>query len=362
MKVLYDSQAFSIQKFGGISRYIYKLCERGKGLFDFSVSGMYSENIYAPMLSRMKPFPIKMSFKGKSRLIKVFNDFSDSKAIKAFDYDIYHPTYYCVPCFPKKKPVVVTAHDFIHEIYSDSFSLRDNTVACKKISLESADRIIAISERTKEDLLKFYPKVSEEKIDVVHHAIEWGFREKRALQKPFSKPYILFTGQRGRYKNFNAFIKACAPTLLENDLFLVCTGSPFSTEEKAMVAGLNIESRVFQLFADEDELRSLYENALFFCFPSLYEGFGFPILEAFVSECPLLLSDASCFPEIAGDAALYFDPKSEGDLKEKIALIIQSESLRNDLAAKGRERLKKFSLEKMIGETAAVYKKALDNF
>lgn len=362
MKILYDSQAFLIQKFGGISGYIYKLCEYGKEAFDFFVSGIYSENIYAPLLSGMKPFPIKKSFKGRGRLMKVFNELSDIKAIKDMDYDIYHPTYYCVPRFPKEKPLVITAHDFIHEIFLDNFDLRDNTVACKKTSLEKADRIIAISKRTKEDLLKFYPKVSEDRIDVVHHAIEWKKREKQPLKKPFSKPYILFTGQRAKYKNFNVFAKACATALLENDLFLVCTGSPFSEEEKSMFLELNIEDRVFQLFADENELRSLYENALFFCFPSLYEGFGFPILEAFVSNCPLLLSEASCFPEIAGGAALYFDPKSEGDMKGKIERLVQSQSLRQELVQKGRARFGEFTLDNMINKTAAVYKKALDNF
>ncbi|MCR4925246.1 MAG: glycosyltransferase family 4 protein [Clostridiales bacterium] len=360
MKILYDSQAFGIQKFGGVSRYFYKLNECGKDYFEGFVSGIYSDNIYAPLVSNMKPFPLRNSFKGKSRLINAINQIADIKAIKKGGYDVYHPTYYCVPKYQDQKPMIVTAHDFIHEIYPENFSSKDNTVFCKKKSLERADRIIAISEWTKNDLLKFYPKVKADKIDVVYHAIEWMPREKKTLQLKVKKPYILFTGQRKGYKNFAALAKAAASSMISNDLFLVCTGSPFTEEEKSLFDKLGILNRVFQFFASEDQLRSLYENALFFCFPSLYEGFGFPILEAFVSKCPLLLSHASCFPEIAGDAALYFDPNDEADFKGKVSQLIQSETLRRELVKKEGERLSVFSIPKMIEKTAAVYTKALE--
>lgn len=362
MKILYDSQCFNMQKFGGVSRYFYKLAKYNGGRFDYKISGLFGDNIYLPEISSIPPFPIKNNFKGKSRVITKINNFFDGRAIKKSDYDLFHPTYYSVPTRPEKKPVVITVHDFIHEVFPQDFPASDNTASLKESAMQNASRIIAISQATKNDLLKFYPGVDESKIDVVLHAIEWFPREKKSLQKPFAKPYVLYTGQRKGYKNFTAFAKACAPALVENDLFLVCTGSPFSAEEKALFESLGAGDRVFCVFADDDLLRTLYENALFFAFPSLYEGFGLPVLESFVSGCPLLLSDASCFPEIAGDAALYFDPKSEGDLKEKVARMIQSESLRKDLAGKGRKRFDDFTLDGMMANTAAVYKKTLDNF
>lgn len=362
MKILYDSQCFDMQKFGGVSRYFYKLAKYNCGLFDYKISGKYGDNIYLPEISKIQPFPIKAAFKGKGRALRAVNKFFDVRALKKLDYDIFHSTYYSVPKYPKEKPLVITVHDFIHEIFPGDFSSKDKTASFKKDAMERAERIIAISQCTKNDLLKFYPEINPEKIDVVLHAIEWGPRQKKTLQKPFPKPYILFTGQRRGYKNFEAFARAAAPALLDNDLLLVCTGAPFSAGEKALLDELKISDRAFSLFADDDTLRSLYENALFFCFPSLYEGFGLPILEAFVSECPALLSDASCFPEIAGDAALYFDTKNEADFAEKIARLVQSQSLRQELAKKGRARFDEFTLQKMMAGTAAVYQKVLQSF
>lgn len=358
MKILYDSQIFWIQKFGGISRYFDELCKHGKTKFDYAVSGKYSENVYAQDISKMQPFPIKKNFKGKGRLISFANNCSDKKAIKNCDFDIYHPTYYYVPEYPKNKPVIITTYDFIHEFFPENFSSDRITVPAKNKSLHNATRIIAISQNTKDDLLRLYPDIDGNKIDVVHLAIEWQPREKK-IQNRFEKPYVLFTGQRGGYKNFVAFAKACAPILISNDLTLICTGQPFTEQEKSLFNDLKIQDKVHSLFASDEELRTLYENALCFVFPSKYEGFGLPILEAFVSECPAVLANASCFPEIAGDAAEYFDPNSESDMREKIAKVVQSESLRRELSGKGIEQYKKFSMEKMIERTLNTYNLAI---
>lgn len=358
MKILYDSQIFWLQKFGGISRYFDELCKHGKAKFDYIVAGKYSENVYAPDISKMQPFPIKKNFKGKGRLIRFANNCSDKKAIRKDDYDIYHSTYYYVTEYPKNKPTIITAYDFIHELFPKNFPTDRFTVPAKNKSLHNATRIISISQNTKDDLLRLYPDIDESKIDVVHLAIEWKPREKNA-QNRFEKPYILFTGQRGGYKNFVTFTKAIAPILTSNDLFLVCTGQPFNEQEKSLFNELKIQARVFSLFAGEDELRTLYENALCFVFPSKYEGFGLPILEAFVSECPAVLANASCFPEIAGVAAEYFDPDNEIDMRKKIADVVQSETLRQELVTKGLEQYKKFTMEKMIERTLNTYNLAI---
>lgn len=362
MKILYDSQAFSMQSFGGVSRYFNKLCLYNGGAFETSVSGLFSENIYAQKLSGLKPFPIKNKFKGKSRLVGALNSLADKAAVRRAAYDVYHPSYYFVPAVPKNKPLVLTVHDFIHEIAPDSFPPSDKTSLAKARAIKSASRIIAISENTKKDLLNFFPFVDESRVDVVLHAIEWEKRRKQSLPFAMEKPYVLFTGGRRGYKNFIPFAKSLAPLLVKYDLLLLCTGSPFSQEEAAALESFGIGGRSRSFFADEGQLRSIYENALLFCFPSLLEGFGFPILEAFVSGCPVLLSDASCFPEIAGDAALYFDPKSQDSMTSVLESAIQSESLRARLAKKGSERFEKFTMESMIKGTAAVYQKALQSF
>ena len=357
MKILYDSQCFDMQKFGGISRYFYKLAKYGNGLYDCSVCGKYCDNVYVSEISEIKPFPVKRNFRGKGRIVNFSKKHANIKAIKGEKYDVFHTTYYNPLALPKNKPVVITAHDFIHELFPSFFPENDKTTACKRAIFSRADRIIAISETTKKDLLTFFPETDPSKIDVAYHAIEWDIcKEKKA--RPVEKPYIIYTGTRNIYKNFPFFLISVAPLLKKHDLQLVCTGSRFSTDENALTHMLGVSDRVTSTFADEQTLRALYENAVCFVFPSIYEGFGFPILEAFASKCPIAISRASCFPEIAGEAALYFDPYSIDDMRSKIESLILSPTLQAELVQKGLERFRKFSMDAMIENTFHVYEKA----
>lgn len=361
MKILYDYQTFQMQKFGGISRYFYKLIKYNNDLWDFYVSGKYADNIYVEEISTMKNFPIKPYFKGKPRLINCINQMHLLGDIKNGYFDVYHPTYYDAGILASKKPIVITAHDFIHELFLNELRVDKEMINSKKRILERADRIIAISQNTKNDLLKFYPNVNEEKIDVIYHAIEWDKREIKFNKELRDKKYILFTGNRESYKNFNFFVKSISSLLLKYDINLVCTGKPFTKDELALLQKLCILDRVKIIFASEETLRSLYENAICFCFPSVYEGFGLPILESWVSGCPCLLANSSCFPEIAQDAALYFDPENEDSLRDVLEKLVLSETIRNDLIQKGFSRFDLFSMNNMINSTRETYYKAMGN-
>jgi len=350
MKVFYDNQAFLMQKFGGISRYFCELMKHSKGLFDYSVGGIFSDNHYACELGFHKPFIVKRNFKGKRRLLKWLSKGDSIKKLKD-NCDVMHPTYYDDYLTRKtNKPLVITVHDMIHELFPAGFTDYPN----KKNLLERSTQIIAISQNTKRDILKFYPKISEEKISVIYHGTSWDILEDKERQS-----YILFTGDRTFYKNFNNFIYAVAPLLEKYNLQLKCTGKPFTNSENDLLKQQKIFDRTSVQFANEEELKELYANALCFVFPSLYEGFGIPILEAFACGCPLILSNTSCFPEIAGDAGIYFEPKSVDNMREKIEIVICSESLRKTLASKGFERLKAFSWQKCAEQTAKVYENCI---
>lgn len=367
MRVLYDSQIFTMQRFGGISRYFYELARNSGAGFTCTVSGKYSDNIYAGEISGMRPFPLRPYFRGKWRLMRIFNKSADKENIISGNFDIFHPTYYMPALIPDGHPVVVTVHDMIHEIYPECFAADKTTVPSKRECLKRAARLIAVSERTKFDILKFYPETDGEKIEVVYHGIEWKSGERHTFSDSVSgilggRKYILFTGQRGVYKNFINFAKAVAPLLLKYDLSLVCTGSAFQEAENALLESLHIKDRTLNFFATENDLKALYENALCFVFPSRYEGFGLPILEAFASECPAVLARASCFPEIAGDAAEYFDPQSRADMANAVERVIASESLRKGMAERGRKRFRDFSPEECAKKTAQIYTLAVTEF
>jgi glycosyltransferase involved in cell wall biosynthesis len=351
MKLLYDHQIFLSQKYGGASRYFYELINRSAGLFDWEVTGKYSENIYAQALSVHKNFPLKFNFKGKYKIMNFINKNDTTRKLKNSRFDVIHSTLYESYLLKKKKaPLLITVHDMIHEIFPEYFDANDDYSIKKQNMILNADKINVNSIATKNDLLKFFPQV-EQKITITYLACSsriWEQTQKK-------ENYILFTGQRASYKNFLNFISAVAPLLNKYDLKLMCTGNSFNAVESAKFNELEIHDRVFAKFAREDELEDLYAKALVFVFPSLYEGFGIPMLEAFSSGCPVIASNAGSLPEIGGDGAVYFDPYNIDDMRTTIENVLLSPALQNQMIQKGWERARMFSWEKCVNETAAVY-------
>ena len=135
-------------------------------------------------------------------------------------------------------------------------------------------------------------------------------------------------------------------TQKDSKLYLICTGNKFSQDEEDKLSKLHIKNKTLQINASDKELSELYTRASLFVFPSLYEGFGIPILEAYACHCPIAISNTSCFPEIAGDAAIYFDPYSVKDIANTIEAIIYNPQKANELIQKGIKRLELYSWEK----------------
>jgi glycosyltransferase involved in cell wall biosynthesis len=173
--------------------------------------------------------------------------------------------------------------------------------------------------------------------------------------------YILYVGERDMYKNFSKFVRDISPVLhRHSDLLVICTGKPFEETEKRLLH----EQRVFNKFIykfveSQQELLDLYHYAIVFVYPSEYEGFGIPILESYKAGCPVLLNRASCFPEIAGDAAIYFDFNSCGNsLQDQIEDILTwSSSKKDELISKQYQRLLRYSWNKSAQELASIYRK-----
>jgi glycosyltransferase involved in cell wall biosynthesis len=226
---------------------------------------------------------------------------------------------------------------------------------------QKAGRIIAISQNTKKDILHFFD-IEEDIIDVVYlgnsSAVKCDFSSV-GLKLP--ERFILFVGTRQGYKNFNFFIKAITPILRKDeDLYIVCAGGEkFSKDEIRFLDKLGIKNRIFRYFVEDDVLSYFYQKARVFVFPSLYEGFGIPVLESLSNNCPVALSNTSSLPEAAGEAGLYFNPQDELSLMDAVSKIVYNDAVRKDLQLKGVEQIKKFSWEKASDETAKVYRKLL---
>ena len=368
VKVLYDHQ-FGVQRIGGISRYFVELV---KHIPTADLSLRYSDNIYLheeyfkkfilySKKDELAHFLSGFKFSGDKDLLMWYwlhkhrseNEMTSIEYLKKSDFDVFHPTYYdsYFLQYLKNKPYVLTVHDMTHELY-----IKDQdqiTINMKKISICNADRIIVISKNTLNDLLRFFPGLDRKKITVVYHGCPFPATDY-VMEK---EDYVLFTGGRVPYKNFNSFVYAVSPLLLKYNLRLICAGFPFDDQEKKLFIDLNIADRVInKTFVPEKDFFELYAKALVFIFPSLFEGFGFPVLESFVAGCPAILSNSSSLPEIGGDAAVYFDPLNIDDMRVKMDRVISSPALQRELIQKGKKRAYLFSWEKCAYETMEVYK------
>ncbi len=363
INILFDHQAFSWQQFGGITRYIIELSRHLPADTVPMFPPMLSENAYLDMLpDNIAPVVSRWDFSNfrvRKKLYEYLNRFHTVSIIKKQHPDILHPTYYNPYYLRYKKiPTVITVHDFTHERFPSMLSDSRSVIENKRRTVKAADRIIAISESTKRDLMEFY-NLPEERIDVIYHGYTPMSTNNNAVNIPsLPEHYVLFVGERGPYKNFATFAKAFAQLTHSNpELKLVCAGKLFKTSESEFLKHLNLTDRTIAFPAYGNQLATLYRNASAFIFPSLYEGFGLPVLEAFSACCPTGLSNTSSLPEVGGDGALYFDPKSADDIAATIDQLLRMDNKqRLSLINNATAQLSKFSWEKTGKQTAEIYR------
>ncbi len=257
-------------------------------------------------------------------------------------------------------PAVVAIHDLSYFYYPDEFLKKDlyQLKNWTKYSVEKAKKVIAVSKTTKKDIIKFY-QVPEEKIEVIYNGYEKTSPQHPSLIKEKKKgQYILYAGTLQPRKNIDTLIEAFYKFRKNYPEFkLVIVGKKGWLYEHIFkkVDELNLKKEVvFKGYVSDDELSVLYRDAFCFVMPSLYEGFGIPIVEAMSFGCPVISSFTSSLPEVGGDACLYFDPRSPQELAKKLKKLTENRKLRSDLIKKGRERIKLFSWQKCAEETLKV--------
>jgi glycosyltransferase involved in cell wall biosynthesis len=237
------------------------------------------------------------------------------------------------------------------------FWSEDTLTRNKKMNIDRADLIIAISETTKNDLIA-YSDVDPAKIKVIYHGIDLDEPLITKELPNLPQNYILFVGDRSGYKNFYLFLNAFAIISKKYpDLNVVLTGGGnVGISDVEYICRLKVQTKIKHINVSDEGLNLLYKNAIAFVYPSLHEGFGLPILEAFKAGCPVLLSNTDCFREIGTDAVAYFHPYHVEYLIEMLEKVITDTEFRTNLIAKGKIRLKDFPLDKSVKETLDVYK------
>ncbi|MCF7934124.1 MAG: glycosyltransferase family 4 protein [Spirochaetia bacterium] len=369
MKILYDYQIFRSQRYGGISRYHYELIRGLRRKHSIQVPVIGSVNHYLSLLTGKKVKTITSSA-FMNKVYEGLNRIETYLYVKLWRPDIVHLTYYnpyILSWLPEKTRLVITAHDIIHERYADDIPADDKTSRNKRLVCDAADRIIAISENTKEDFINVFG-LPEEKITVIYHGNPFESSQEEHDRQPdpivdhdeLPYPYLLFVGQRDWYKNFIPTLTALAAYLNEQDLHLVCVGGPpFTDQELALFDTCGITHLVHREEIDDEKLRRLYAGAQVFLYPSLYEGFGIPILEAWSCECPVLLQDNTCFREVAQDGALFFDTEQPETVVAAVDLIRQDPDAREALITKGNRLLTGYSFNATVDKTEELYRELI---
>ena len=365
MKIFYDGEIYSIynRRPGGISNF-----------FDHLIS-FVSQN-YSCLLSSRRPEYLPhptgrllniSSCQFESRL-SCLNSFVSNQlfsfASTCFRPDLIHCTFYNEPrIYTNGVPIIYTAYDMIAEKWPEDLDPSGKHVLSKKRCFDRAVAIPCISASTRNDLLELYPYL-EPKVSVIYLAGEL----KPVIVKDF-KPsstlkdvqFLLYVGARNSYKNFTRFLHAFARVVPQfPELLLKVVGPSFDDGELELISRLHLESKVI-IYPDLDDsqLYQLYQYCTAFVYPSLYEGFGLPLLEAMASNAPVIASNASSIPEVVGSAALLFNPHSTDSIRDAIIQIVSSSTLREDLRRKGGLRSKQFTWDRTCIQYVDLYRSVL---
>lgn len=295
--------------------------------------------------------------------------------LAAAQLDLIHYTNFNSPVFYTRSKSVVTIHDLTLWFYpgrrAENWLRRWAYRHVIRKSCENATRVIAVSQHTKKDIVK-YLKIDPNKVDVVYEGVPSRYRPIKDSKKieaiktkyNISRPFFLYVGQWRPHKNLVRMLRAFALLRhrynVDYQLVLVGKADADAPEVKTTIKKLGIQEAVIITgYVADGDLPYFYSEAEAFIFPSLYEGFGIPPLEAMASGTPVLSSSASVMPEVLGDAALFFDPTNIEDMAQAMHKLVTTYRTKRELREKGFRQVKKYSYTKMAQQTLAVYKKVL---
>lgn len=357
MNFVLDNIIFALQRAGGISVYWYELLKRMKrdmcsirviehpraelNIFrkklDFNSASIIDERTLPLCLSRYLPYPV----------------------VKGARF-IYHSSYYRQPQLASAINIV-TVYDFTYERFRHGVPRLVHSMQ-KKAAVRAASGIICISENTKRDLLKFCPEISSDIVRVIYLGVSENFRplkpaEKRPLIPNFPEvPFIIFIGSRDSYKNFHLAVESVA--VLPTYWLVSIGGGKLKPDEVELLQRFIPGRHIHLSVVDGECLNQLYNCAHALLYPSSYEGFGIPILEAMASGCPVIAANVSAIPEACGDAGLLVNEISSEMFADKI-LKLENAEFRSKIINKGYVQARRFSWETCYRETLSFYEKVM---
>jgi glycosyltransferase involved in cell wall biosynthesis len=363
VRILYDGLIFSTPQTGGARRYFSNLISRlptgdEPWVTTTQIPGMHFP-AHANLQVRRSPrlWPQKLSSIAERLYFR--------RVERRTSFDLAHPTYYYLLSRRRiadyRCPVVITVHDMIDELFPPGAHASGNETAIKRAAVAEAQRIICVSQHTKRDLVELFG-VPTEKVRVVYHGTELSVAMAAADAPLPERPYFLYVGGReAAYKNFQRVMRCFAQVSERNaDVALCVAGPPLTNAERESAEALGIASRVVHYGRPTDEhLAKLYRHSVALVYPSLYEGFGIPPLEAMACETAVITANRSSIPEVVGNAAILVDPQSDEQISAAMITILEDRSRREGLIRLGRQRAKQFSWDKMAAQTRELYREVV---
>ena len=354
VRILYDGYIYQLQRAGGINRYFSEIISRLPDDFVPVLYGREKPSLHAPSHRRLRC----VSLPHLPRFLQLADRIILPKA------DLLHPTYYHLTDPLKwsslRGPVVLTVYDFVFRRYGHLYERSEKLLRAQSEAIRRADMILCISESTRADLLEFFPECARNS-RVVHLAA--SPLPPPSEKTPHGRPYFLFVGARGFYKNFRLAVDGVNALRHRGyEVDLVVSGPPWSADERLIYAGGEFGNFVKLIeYADDAHLAALYRHAVALVYPSAYEGFGLPVLESMSLGTPVIALRQSSIPEVAGSAGLLMDAEEanpEGFVDKALRLLDDDDYCRivSDLCLQQASR---FNWERTAAQTVLAYREAV---